>query len=134
MPSLDGSELVEVIQHGKKTLVQLRNLSSKIFRIITDASASRKAKPSDAGCRIIMTNGSACSVVIPPDADGSSFDDGDAFEVEQGGAGQVTIVPAAGVTINAAETLMTAKQYAALYLVREGANQWHCSGYQQAAP
>lgn len=133
MSALDGSELVEVLQNGHRRLVQLRNLSSKIFKVITDDSASRKARPSDAGCRIVMTSGSACSVVIPLDADGSSFGDGDAFEVEQGGAGQVTIVAAAGVTINAAETLLTAKQYALLYLVREGANQWHCSGYQQAA-
>ncbi|WP_158671926.1 hypothetical protein [Bradyrhizobium guangdongense] len=130
---LDGSELVEVQKEGQKLLVQLRSFSNRIFKVVTDASASRKAKSSDAGARIVMTSDSACQVVIPADVDGSGFDDGASFEVEQGGAGQVTIVPADGVTINTAETLMTAKRYATLYLVRESANQWHCCGYQQAA-
>lgn len=133
MPVLDGSELVEVQKNGVKLTVQLRSFSNRLFKISADASASRKAKPSDAGSRIVMTSDSACSVVIPADADGSAFDDGAAFEVEQGGAGQVTVIAAAGVAITTAETLKTAKQYAILYLVREGANQWHCSGYQEAA-
>lgn len=130
---LDGSELVEVLKDGQKVLVQLRSFSSKIFRIVTDASSSRKVKPSDAGARIVMASDSACRIVIPADADGSAFDDGASFEVEQGGAGKVTIIPADGVTVHTAETLITAKQYATLYLVREAPNQWHCCGYQQAA-
>ncbi|PWJ93533.1 hypothetical protein C8D77_101212 [Mesorhizobium loti] len=133
MAGLDGSELVEVIKNGVKILVQLRDLSNRV-RIIEHEGTSRKVRISDGGARIRMMNDGASSVVIPTDADGS-FEDGapNAFEVEQAGAGAVTILFAAGVTVDTAETLVTAKQFAVLYLVRVGANHWHCSGYQVAA-
>ncbi|MCA0032752.1 hypothetical protein [Mesorhizobium sp. B263B2A] len=132
MSVLDGSELVQVFKDGSPILVQLRDLSNRV-RIIEHEGTSRKARSTDAGARLRMMSGSASSVIIPADTDGAAFDDGGAFEIEQGGAGQVTVIGAAGVTIDTAETLVTAKQFAVLYMVRVGVNHWHCSGYQVAA-
>lgn len=132
MAALDGSETLEVTQNGQRIIISTRDLAKKLFRVTADSATQHKLRIADTGSRIRMTSGSACTVLVPNDSD-SLFEDFAAFEIEQAGAGQVTIVPSAGVTIDTAETLLTAKQYAVLYLVRIGANHWHCCGYQQAA-
>lgn len=132
MAALDGSELIEVIQGGRKITIAIRDLTRKLFRVQDEGGTSYTLKVRDIGSRLRMTSGSATSVIVSADAD-IAWEDWAAFEIEAAGAGQVTVVAAAGVTITTADTLKSNKRYALLYLVREAANQWHLSGYQEAA-
>jgi hypothetical protein len=78
------------------------------------------------------TSGSAVSIVVPPSSQLVASDN-DIVNVLQLGAGQVTFVASAGVTINTAETLRLAKQYAAGMLINTGTDEWLLVGNLEAA-
>jgi hypothetical protein len=73
----------------------------------------------------------ACTATVPA---GLDLPDGrEAITYTQEGSGQVTIVGAAGVTIDTPETLLTAKQHASCSLIRKARNHWVLAGNLQAA-
>ena len=74
------------------------------------------------------TAGSAVSLNVPADAT-LTFPTGTRIEVMQSGAGQVTIVPAGGVTVRSPGGLLsTASQYSRLVLEKLATNEWLLSG------
>ncbi|EAS0269348.1 hypothetical protein E7939_21895 [Salmonella enterica] len=81
----------------------------------------------DANKAIEVTTTSAVNLTIPTDAS-VAFPVGTVIEVDQMGAGKVTIVGASGVTIQSAATPTTRAQYSALVLRKRAANLWLVTG------
>lgn len=77
-----------------------------------------------ANAYITVTNGGACTLEVPA----GIFVTGTEIQVAQGGAGQVTIVAGAGVTIRFAETLRLRKQEASGILTCIAPNVFRWSG------
>ncbi|GHB63978.1 hypothetical protein [Persicitalea jodogahamensis] len=107
-------------------------LAAGWFPIITETTAARVLALTDAGREIRCTFAGAVSITVPP-ASSVAWADHTEIVLVQAGAGQVTIVPGAGVTINSSETLKSAKQYAYLGLKRVAANVWDLTGERQIA-
>ena len=70
---------------------------------------------------------STVTVTVPPHAS-VAFPVGSVLEVVQTGAGQVTLAPGAGVTLNAAVGLKSASQWAVMTLRKRGTNAWIVAG------
>ena len=86
----------------------------------------------DAGKFIKMTKGTANNLTVPPNSS-VAFPIGTEIEVAQYGAGQVTLVAGAGVTLrNADAALKLAKIYAGAVLKKIATNEWLVTGYTVA--
>lgn len=81
----------------------------------------------DASGAVECTNGSATTVTVPPNAS-VAFPVGTVIEVAQCGAGQVTLAPGSGVTLNNANGLKTSKQWSAVTLRKRDTNVWLVAG------
>ena len=82
----------------------------------------------DAHKTVIITNGSAIDLKIPTNS-GIAFPIGTRIEIIQGGAGQITIVPSGGVTVNSSggKTKLAA-QYAVATILKVATNTWYLFG------
>lgn len=77
---------------------------------------------------VSLTNGSAITLTVPPNSS-VAFPTGTQILLYQGGAGQVTITPGAGVTINSqGAKLKLYAQYAVAGLVKVGTDTWVAFG------
>lgn len=82
----------------------------------------------DAGKYIQFSNAAAITFTIPPNAS-VAFDIGTVIEVEQYGAGALTIAPGAGVTINSrGSDYILAGRYAVAALKKVATNIWTLTG------
>jgi hypothetical protein len=82
---------------------------------------------SDLGKLVEINSSSAVSVTIPTDS--VTFTEGDRIDILQSGAGQVTLTPAAGVTLNSdSGKRKLLSQWAACTLIKRGANSWVAIG------
>lgn len=81
----------------------------------------------DDGKMIEINSGAAANVSVPAD-NSVNFPVGTSIDILQVGAGQVTIVPAAGVTINRATGLKLRAQWSAATLIKRAANTWVAVG------
>ena len=81
----------------------------------------------DAGTCVEMTSATPCSFVLAPNSS-VNFPLGTVIEVCQIGAGQVTLVPGAGVTIDTAATLTTRAQYSTVCVRQRNTNEWAATG------
>lgn len=82
----------------------------------------------DAQKLIDMNVGSANNLTVPPNAS-VAFATGTRIAVRQKGAGQTTLVPDTGVTINSqGSALKLAGQYAMCLLVKVATNEWNVEG------
>lgn len=86
-----------------------------------------------------LNNASPISVTIEDQATAQAADpagvgwrEGASLTLTQRGAGQITVVPAAGVTINHSDTLVTRKQHSTISLVYEGSDVWLLIGDVEA--
>jgi len=80
---------------------------------------------------ILCSNAAAIAVTIPNDTN-DSLPVGFIAHINQAGAGQVTIGPDAGVTLNNALTLKTRQQYSSLSVVKTAANTYLVIGDMSA--
>jgi len=82
----------------------------------------------DAHKTVIVTNGSAIDLKIPTNS-GIAFPIGTRIEIIQGGAGQITIVPSGGVTVNSSggKTKLAA-QYTVATILKVATNTWYLFG------
>lgn len=78
---------------------------------------------SDAGKMIEMSKGTASTFTVPADAD-VPFPVGTEILILATGAGQVTVAPAVGVTVNATPGLKLSNQWSSASLIKRGANLW----------
>jgi hypothetical protein len=82
---------------------------------------------SDLGKLVEVASGSACNLTIPTDS--VAFTTGDRIDIIQTGAGQVTLVPTAGVTLNTdSGKRKLLSQWAACTLIKRGPNSWVAIG------
>lgn len=81
----------------------------------------------DAGSFVTMNNAAASTLTVPPDS-AVAFPVGTFIEGAQLGAGQVTLTPGAGVTINAVPGPKIAARYGSFALLKTGANVWLAMG------
>ena len=82
----------------------------------------------DAHKTVIITNGSAIDLKIPVNS-GIAFPIGTRIEIIQGGAGQITVTPTGGVTVNSSggKTKLAA-QYAVATILKVATNTWYLFG------
>lgn len=82
----------------------------------------------DAHKTVTLTNGSAIDARIPLNS-GTAFPIGTRIELIQGGAGQVTVAPTSGVTVNASggKTKLAA-QYAQATILKVATDTWYLFG------
>ena len=97
----------------------------------TYAGTSYTIKRRNLGGVLRTTSGSAVTVLVPPSTQLDASDN-DVVNILVLGAGQVTVVAGAGVTVNTAETLKSAKQYAAMMLINTGTDEWLLVGNLEA--
>lgn len=102
-------------------------LAPKYLPIITEANANRTLVLSDDSKYIRMTNAAANTVTVPLNAT-VAFPVGTQISVMQAGAGQTTITPIGGVTLNSTPTLKTRAQYSALSLIKVATDTWDVVG------
>ncbi len=76
---------------------------------------------------VVTTAATATDVRIPTNA-GIAFPIGTKVTVIQEGAGQVTIAPTAGVTVNSAVGLKTNAQFAVAHVVKTATDTWYAYG------
>ncbi|QXO14417.1 hypothetical protein SEA_FUGAX_39 [Gordonia phage Fugax] len=82
----------------------------------------------DANKAVEVTSAAAVNVTIPTNAS-VGFPIGTVIEVDQMGAGKVTIVGASGVTVQSAVATPTSRaQYSALVLRKRAADLWLVTG------
>lgn len=82
---------------------------------------------------LLFTNAVAVTLTVPSNST-LPLPVGTQIPFEQGGAGAITVIGAAGVTVNTRLTLVSAGQYAVLMLVKTGFNNWELYGDAAAAP
>ena len=88
----------------------------------------------DANTLVECSNASAIALTVPPNAS-VGYPVGTTLNWAQGGAGQVTLTPGAGVTLQKAAslTLRTTEQHAVASAVKVGTNTWRVFGDLEAA-
>jgi hypothetical protein len=84
----------------------------------------------DAGKALVCTNAAAVTVNVPDNAT-VAFPIGTIIHVTQSGAGQVTLVPAGGVTLETSTTLLSRDQNSVLWLWKRDTDVWIVGGDRQ---
>lgn len=79
------------------------------------------------GAFLTLSNAAAIAFTIPPNSS-VAFPVGSVIEGAQLGAGQVTLTPGAGVTLNATPGLKVAAQYGAFELLKTATDTWLALG------
>lgn len=125
LTNMDDSQVLKAI------LVALGNVTggSDIYLSINaQTGTSYTLVIGDAGKLVTLTNGSAITLGVPPDDD-VAFPVGTQILLKQGGAGQVTIAPGSGVTLQSYNSqLNLAGQYAGCTLIKEDTDTWSVQG------
>lgn len=85
---------------------------------------------SDKGKAVEVTSASAVNVTVPPNSS-VAFPVGTVIEVDQIGAGAVTLVAGSGVTLRTPSSLVTRAQYSALTLRKQATDTWLVGGDMQ---
>jgi hypothetical protein len=82
---------------------------------------------SDLGKLVEVNSATAVTVTIPTDS--VAFTEGDRIDILQTGAGQVTLAPDTGVTLNSdTGKRKLLSQWAACTVIKRGANSWVAIG------
>lgn len=110
-----------------KTLTSPTITSPTITVATTTSSASYTLLLTDGGKLVEMTSATANNLTIPLNAS-AAFTIGTSIFVLQAGAGQTTIVPTAGVTINSFIGLKIIGQWSGCTLIKRGTNTWVAIG------
>ena len=107
------------------TAAQMNQLQSSVWSDDVNAhtGTSYTLVLTDAGKQVTMTNASASTLTIPPNAS-VAFDIGVRIVVIQLGAGAVTLTAGAGVTISTQATSLVMAQYQVATLIKQATNTW----------
>lgn len=97
-----------------------------VMRINTQ-TADYTLLSSDAAKIVELNKASAINLTVPPNAS-VQFPIGTQITISQIGAGQVTVVAGAGVTIRTPDTLKLSEQYALAALYKRGTDEWVLGG------
>lgn len=77
----------------------------------------------DAGKLITLSNAAAITLTVPPSSS-IAYAIGTSIDLVQTGAGQITLVGGAGVTVSATPGLKLRAQYSAATLLKIGSDTW----------
>ena len=119
----DGSGVDAVYDDSGNTLTLQRGP----LTINTQTGTSYTLVLADAPKFVTMSNASASTLTVPPNAS-VAFPTGTYIEGAQLGAGQVTLTPGSGVTINGTPGLKIAAQYGTFGLLKTATNTWLAMG------
>jgi len=108
------------------------DLKSNITSSINTQEDNYTLVLADADKIVEMDKATAVTLTIPPNAS-VPFPIGTKIAITQYGAGQVTVVAGAGVTIRTAETLLLEKQYAGASIYKRATDEWVIFGKMEAA-
>lgn len=97
--------------------------SEALVRINVKAGASSSMALTDVGALVELNHTAALSFTVPNDST-VAFPTNSRIDIIQTGAGQVTVVAAAGVVINSAIGLKLRTQWSAATLIKRSANTW----------
>ncbi len=125
-----GAELVELVQGGtnKKATLSALLLYLAAPIVPADQTTDYTLVLTDAFNSIGVNSASAHTVTIPTNAT-VAFPIGTVLHVRQVGAGQVTIAPAATVTLRSPDALTkTRVQYSTVSLLKVATNVWSLKG------
>lgn len=89
--------------------------------------SSYTAALTDAGQLVTMSSASASTFTVPANSV-VAFPVGAVLSVIQAGAGQITLTPANGVTINTPSSLTTRAQYSTVSAIQTAVNTWNAGG------
>ena len=95
--------------------------------VINPQAASYTAVLADAGKQVEISNAAANTFTIPPNS-AQAFPVGTVITILQTGAGQTTITPGAGVTINGNPGLKLNGQWAMASVVKRATDTWVATG------
>ena len=110
------------------SLVSGKADANQVSAAIVTITAGRALALADAGMMVLITSASAATITVPADST-VNFPVGTEIEFRQQGAGLVTFVGAAGVTVtNAGNRKKSVGQYAVFALKKLAANDWALSG------
>lgn len=101
--------------------------SAPTTRALNTPTANYTLALGDAGAFVRMNVATANTLTVPPNS-AVAFPIGTFVEGSQAGAGQTTITPGAGVTINASPGLKTASQYSTFGLLKVATDTWLAYG------
>lgn len=126
--SHDGTSTAEVATiSGTQTLTN-KTIDQPFTTVGTNAkTASYTLVLSDQSKIIEINNASANTLTIPPNST-AAFPIGTYILFIQTGAGQTTITPGAGVTINSTPGLKLRTQWSAATIIKRGTDTWVVSG------
>lgn len=114
---------------GHETHHQTVHAAINALTTVTAAAqtANYTAVLADSGQVVEMNAASAVNFTVPPNSS-VAFPVGTVMEVCQLGAGQVTIVAGAGVTLRTPSSLTTRAQYSSVGLRKRATDEWVVSG------
>lgn len=118
-----GSGIEKTYDDGANTLTIARGA----LTINAQSGTSYTLVLADRSQFVTMTNGSASTFTVPPNSS-VAFPTGTYIEVAQLGAGQVTLTPGAGVTINGTPGLKVAAQYGVVAVLKTATDTWLAMG------
>ncbi len=103
------------------------SLELAVRDINTQTGTSYTLVLADAGKFVTMSNASASTLTVPPNSS-VAFPVGTQIEGAQLGAGQVTLTPGSGVTINGTPGLKVAAQYGSFAVIKTATDTWLAMG------
>jgi hypothetical protein len=109
------------------TVTQVEAAASSTKTINAQTGTAYTLVLGDAGEFVTMTNAAASTLTVPPNSS-VAFPVGTVIEGAQLGAGQVTLTPGAGVTINGTPGLKVAAQYGTFGLLKTATDTWLAYG------
>lgn len=128
MFSHDGTAMTEVATLTGTQTLDNKTINSPFTTVATNARvASYTLVLTDQSKVIEINNGSANTLTIPPNAS-VAFPIGTYILFIQTGAGQTTITPGAGVTIDSTPGLKTRTQWSAATIIKRATNTWVVMG------
>ena len=114
------------------TAVNANILATSIVALNTQSGTAYTAALTDVGKLINFTSGTAVAFTIPADAT-VAFSVGDQINIYQAGTANVTITPAATVTVRSAGSkLKTDTQFAVATCIKIDTNEWIALGNLKA--
>ena len=107
------------------TAAQMNQLQDSVWSddVNAQTGTSYTLVLTDSGKQVTMSNASASTLTIPPNAS-VAFAVGVRVQVIQLGAGAVTLTAGAGVTVNSLSTSLILGQYQVATLIKQATNTW----------
>jgi len=107
------------------TAAQLTTLQNSVWSddVTADTTTAYTLVLTDAGKQVTMSNASASTLTVPPNAS-VAFAVGVRIQVIQLGAGAVTLTAGAGVTVSETGNSLVLGQYQSAILVKQATNTW----------